>query len=487
MALGPLFGMPAALLGARIIERRRANGLGWILLAMGLAQTIAQTSNAYAALSIDHAGHRHRAGDPVAMQLRVDAGGGARPVPAAVSRRAAARTTLAPSRLRPGAALLAAIVVASAVLAWPVRGTALYRSMVASTTGIAPVHALPTTALFLIGEALLVVGAVGLLLRLRRLPGRRTAANQVVRLRRHPVGGGRPGLQIPPAVRRWAGLLISLSGLLGAITVAVFRYQLYDIGRLLNRTLVYALLTAILGTGYAALVLVFGRLLGRDRSSLGVAGATLAAADCSNRCGAASSRGWTGADRRRYDAAQTIERFSTRLRQEVDLDALTSELLAVVDQTMQPTAVSLWLRHPAGQRAGNAATGRRRWWCRAAGRWRSWRRSALLVVAGVLVLAPWWRWPAPGRWEPPAGGAGPSGRRRCVGEARWRRPAGRPASSRCACGPLIGCSKALPQLVQVPQMAAVTAPHTSTPGRCPLPWPPVRVGSVWNSASNARP
>jgi hypothetical protein len=56
MALGPLFGIPAALLGARILGRRRANRLGWILLAMGLAQAIAQASNAYAALSVDHHG-----------------------------------------------------------------------------------------------------------------------------------------------------------------------------------------------------------------------------------------------------------------------------------------------------------------------------------------------------------------------------------------------------------------------------------------------
>jgi hypothetical protein len=145
------------------------------------------------------------------------------------------------------------------------------------------------------------------------------------------------------------GSLVGLSGLLGAITVAVFRYQLYDIDRLLNRTLVYALVTAILGSGYAALVLVLGQLLGRDRSSLGVAGATLAAAGLfqplRRRVQHAVDRRF---DRRRYDAARTIERFSAHLRQEIDLDMLSGELLRVVDQTMEPTTLWLWLRPRAG-------------------------------------------------------------------------------------------------------------------------------------------
>ena len=105
----------------------------------------------------------------------------------------------------------------------------------------------------------------------------------------------------------------------------------------------------ILGSGYAALVIVLGQLLGRNRSSLGVAGATLAAAGLfqplRRRVQQAVDRRF---DRRRYDAARTIERFSARLREEVDLDMLSGELLRVVDQTMQPTMVWLWLRPRAG-------------------------------------------------------------------------------------------------------------------------------------------
>jgi hypothetical protein len=109
---------------------------------------------------------------------------------------------------------------------------------------------------------------------------------------------------------------------------------------------------------YAALVLLFGQLLGRDRSSLGVARVTLAAAALFQplRRRIQQAVDWRF-DRRRYDAARTIEQFCARLRQEVDLDALTTELLAVVDPTMQPTAVSLWPYHPAGSSSGDAATG----------------------------------------------------------------------------------------------------------------------------------
>jgi hypothetical protein len=129
-----------------------------------------------------------------------------------------------------------------------------------------------------------------------------------------------------------------------AVGAAVLRYRLYDLDRIVSRTLAYGLLTVLLGGGYAGVVLGLGQLLGRS-SSLAVAVATLAVAavfqPARRRVQELADRRF---NRRRYDAAQTIAAFSARLRQQVDLDTLTAELLAVVDQTMQPTSASLWLR-----------------------------------------------------------------------------------------------------------------------------------------------
>jgi hypothetical protein len=130
-----------------------------------------------------------------------------------------------------------------------------------------------------------------------------------------------------------------------AVGVAVLRYRLYDLDRVISRTLTYGLLTVLLGLGYAAVVLALGRLL-PESSSLVVAAATLAVvaafAPLRRRVQDLADRRF---NRRRYDAAGTVEAFAARLRDQVDLDALHGELLAVVDQTMQPTRTSLWLRH----------------------------------------------------------------------------------------------------------------------------------------------
>jgi hypothetical protein len=148
---------------------------------------------------------------------------------------------------------------------------------------------------------------------------------------------------------------IWLAGIPAAIGIAVLRYRLYDIDRLINRTLVYGLLTTVLGAVYTSVVLVLGQLFGglsSEPPSWVVAGATLAVAalfqPARRRIQAVVDRRF---NRRRADAAKTIEAFADRLREQVDLDTLTAELLAVADHTMEPTKTSLWLRaSPEGSR-----------------------------------------------------------------------------------------------------------------------------------------
>jgi hypothetical protein len=135
-----------------------------------------------------------------------------------------------------------------------------------------------------------------------------------------------------------------------ATGAAILRYRLYDLDRIVSRTLAYGLLTVLLGLGYAAVVLGLGRLL-PEGSSLVVAAATLAVAavfqPLRRRLQGVVDRRF---NRRRHDAARVIEGFSARLRDQVDLDGLTAEMLEVVHQTMQPTRASLWLRHRAANR-----------------------------------------------------------------------------------------------------------------------------------------
>jgi hypothetical protein len=152
----------------------------------------------------------------------------------------------------------------------------------------------------------------------------------------------------------WDVLLETLSfgALYVGVGMAVLRHRLYDIDRLINRALVYGALTALLGLVYAGAVLVLGQLagaVGAKTPSWVIAAATLTVAamfqPARRRIQAVVDRRF---NRRKYNAVKTVEGFSARLRDEVDLDTLSTELLAVVDQTMQPTRSSLWLR-PTGQ------------------------------------------------------------------------------------------------------------------------------------------
>jgi hypothetical protein len=187
--------------------------------------------------------------------------------------------------------------------------------------------------------AVLLAGIVSLVVRFRWAAGAERQqlkwfAYGVGLLALLPVAG-----PIAVAAGPVAGALVwpvLLSGVPVAIGVAVLKYRLYDIDRIINRTLVYGLLTAVLGIVYAGVVLVLGEVsggIGAESPTWAVAGATLAAAvlfqPARSRIQHAVDRRF---NRRKHNAAQTIEAFSTRLRDQIDLDTLSSELLATVDR-----------------------------------------------------------------------------------------------------------------------------------------------------------
>lgn len=147
--------------------------------------------------------------------------------------------------------------------------------------------------------------------------------------------------------------LVELASIVGmmsipiAMAVAILRYRLYDIDLIINRTLVYAVLSAVLGLVYLGAVVLLQALLGplTADSDIAIAASTLAVAALFRPL---RSRVQTFIDhrfyRRKYDAAETLSEFSSRLRNEIDLDALGRELVGVVGETMEPAHARLWLR-----------------------------------------------------------------------------------------------------------------------------------------------
>ena len=214
-------------------------------------------------------------------------------------------------------------------------------------------------ALDILAFPLILLAAFSLFLRFRRASGEVRAQIKwffyaVSLLLVWVFYGVGSGLGIFPVLPSWIssmifGLLVALLSV--AIGIAILKYRLYDIDLIIRRTLVYSALTATLGLVYFGGVVLLQsifRAVGGQQSAIAIVVSTLTIAVLFTPL---RRRIQNGIDRRfyrqKYDAEKVIARFSTILRDEVDLEKLSSALLAAVEETMQPERASLWLRQTA--------------------------------------------------------------------------------------------------------------------------------------------
>jgi hypothetical protein len=354
----------AATVGAVLASRRSGHPVGWLLLALGLLLVADGVALGYASYGL-----LARPGAlPVADYVAVYLGRSALPLAACLG----FMLLLTPSGSLPSPRWrwLARITAAASLLALVLLASQPFEEPFQSVANPLPVPVLAGSPLvvavvtFVAMLLPILVGAWSLVVRVRRARGVERQQLRWLALAATLVAVG----VLAIAVLAVAGVEAPLGWLFGACVAllpvatgaSILRYRLYDLDRIISRTLAYGLLTVLLGGGYAGVVLGLGQLLGQD-SSLVVAGATLAVAAAfqpvRRRIQQAVDRRF---NRRRYDAAQTIAAFSARLREEVDLDTLTTASSSVVEQTVQPTRASLWLRPQPPSGTAGATVARQR-------------------------------------------------------------------------------------------------------------------------------
>lgn len=351
--------LPYPIVGALIAHRLPKNAVGWVLVAIGLLQGVQVFTDEYAYRSFMTEAGPLPFGPEVAwlsfwtwmpslallvtLMLLLFPDG--RP-PSPKWRWSVWIAVM-------GVGLIALI---PAVAAWPYRGTGLEAT--GHVEGVAEdgflAFALITAGVIILLSALASVASV--IVRFRSSSG-----TERQRLKWFTYAGGlafavTASAFLPLPQADWFevafDLLFGFSLLIVpiAIGIAILKHRLYEIDRIINRTLVYGAVTGSLALVYATFVFAFGAILGTFGSgnNLVVAGATLTVAAMFRPL---RRRVQDFIDRRfnrsRYDAARTVDAFGARLRHQTDLQRLTDDLLAIVHQTMQPASVSLWLRRAA--------------------------------------------------------------------------------------------------------------------------------------------
>jgi hypothetical protein len=341
-----VFVLAFATIGAAVAWLRPANPIGWILLGAGLAYAIGGLADS----RLEAEG---RDGPRLAAWLSTWVWmAGIAPV-------ATFGLLLFPTGRLPSARWRPVAWLAAAGSALVVSGLALRPGQLTDHPASNPVGlgspALMDTASG-VGAVLLIAAALGAVLSLRARY-RRAATVERAQLRWLLLAGVLVALGALAAIAvETAGgssdasnaiVTLSLASVPVAMGVAILRHRLYDVDLVLNRTLVYGVLTATLAGAYLAAVLLLQLALSpaTQDSGLAIAASTLAVAalfrPARARIQAAVDRRFY---RRRYDAARTLEAFGGRLRDELDLEAVSAELRGAVRETVQPAHVSLWLR-----------------------------------------------------------------------------------------------------------------------------------------------
>jgi hypothetical protein len=265
-------------------------------------------------------------------------------------------------RWRPVAWLAAAVTMAGtallAIVPWDLLNPGVPAQNPVGVESLGYLGIAPPVPIFLIGIPTTLLSVASLVLRFRRSRGEeRQQLKWFVYAGVLIVGALFVPLLVPGAAASLLQLLV-MPLLPVAVGFAIMRYRLYEIDLLINRTLVYGALTALLVAVYVgSVVLLQGalRALTGQESQLAVVASTLAVAAIFNplrrRIQSIVDRRFY---RRKYDAAKTLEAFSAKLRDETDLDALSDDLVGVVRETMQPAHVSLWLRPDTASRGKQA-------------------------------------------------------------------------------------------------------------------------------------